>query len=185
MCHSKNGLQPELIRHDATVDADAQNQSLMLSVNRPLCHSRSHQLLSSANEVWGKVIFFNVAALSSGCLPQKGVPSLVGVRSLAGVPSLVGMPSLGGSILRQRMAHPFPRMVPLLQDDSGWQPHGWQKNVPPYGQQADGMHPTGMLSSYRMIFILAALNVNVHTYLSWHSSIILQILMLFPDHSRF
>ena len=30
---SKNGLQPQLITYDASVDADAPNQPLMLSVN--------------------------------------------------------------------------------------------------------------------------------------------------------
>ena len=35
MSHSKKGLQPQLIRYDVSVDADALNQSLMLSVNGP------------------------------------------------------------------------------------------------------------------------------------------------------
>ena len=35
MSHFKNGLQPQLIRRDASVDADVLNQSLMLSVNGP------------------------------------------------------------------------------------------------------------------------------------------------------
>ena len=30
---SKNGLKPQLIRYDINIDADAQNQSLPLSVN--------------------------------------------------------------------------------------------------------------------------------------------------------
>ena len=33
---SKNGLQPQLIRNDASVDADAPNQSVTLSVGGPL-----------------------------------------------------------------------------------------------------------------------------------------------------
>ena len=34
--HSQNGLQPQLIRYDASVDADAPNQSWTLSVNETL-----------------------------------------------------------------------------------------------------------------------------------------------------
>ena len=33
--HSKYGLQPQLIRYDTSIDADAPNKSLTLSVNRP------------------------------------------------------------------------------------------------------------------------------------------------------
>ena len=33
--HSKNGLQPKLVRYDARFDTDAQNQSLTLIVNGP------------------------------------------------------------------------------------------------------------------------------------------------------
>ena len=33
--HSKNGSQPQLIRYDTNIDADAPSQSLPLSVNRP------------------------------------------------------------------------------------------------------------------------------------------------------
>ena len=31
--HSQNGLQPQLLIYDASVDADAPNQSLTISVN--------------------------------------------------------------------------------------------------------------------------------------------------------
>ena len=33
--HSKNGLQPQLIRYDTSVDTDAPNQSLPLAVDGP------------------------------------------------------------------------------------------------------------------------------------------------------
>ena len=34
--HSKNGLQPQLMRYDASIDADGPNQSMTLSLDGPL-----------------------------------------------------------------------------------------------------------------------------------------------------
>ena len=38
--YSKNGLQPQWIQHNASVDADAPNQSLTPIVNRPQQYKR-------------------------------------------------------------------------------------------------------------------------------------------------
>ena len=40
MSHSKSGLQPQLINYDGSIDTEAPNQSLTLSVNGPKHNSR-------------------------------------------------------------------------------------------------------------------------------------------------
>ena len=80
MSHSKNGLQPQLIRYNASIDADGPNQaSMALSVNEPLAQYFVVRIISLVFYFLSGILFAVLAVMPCYALPLNAESVLLSI----------------------------------------------------------------------------------------------------------